>query len=87
MSKPKLSYITIKTSEINTVDFSQVIEQKDTRRQSVDESEFIAKWVEGAPNIPTSIEAVPVDKRSAILNHQEARDLMNTEPWQPEEEE
>ena len=84
MKKENLSYITIKTSEINTVDFSQVIEEKATRRESIDKSEFIVKWVEGSPNIPTSIEAVPVDKRSAILNHQEARDLMNTEPWQPE---
>ena len=87
MKKENLSYITIKTSEINTVDFSQVIEEKATRRESIDKSEFIVKWVEGSPYMPTSIEAVPVDKRSAILNHQEARDLMNTEPWQPEEEE
>ena len=87
MKKENLSYITIQTSEINTVDFSQVIEAKDTRRESVDKSEFIVKWVDGAPYMPSSIEAVPVDKRSAILNHQEARDLMNTEPWQPEEEE
>ena len=78
------SYITIKTSEINTVDFAQVIEQKDTRRQSVDESEFIVKWVEGAPYMPSSIEAVPEAKRSAVLSHSQAKELMKTPEWQPE---
>ena len=84
MSSNGNSYITIKTSEINTVDFSQVIEAKDTRRESVDKSEFIVKWVEGAPYMPTSIEAVPEAKRSAILSHSEALTLMATEAWTPE---
>ncbi len=84
MSKPTLSYITIKTSEINTVDFSQVVEQKATRKESVDKSEFIVKWVEGSPYMPTSIESVPEAKRSAILSHSQARELMQTPEWQPE---
>ena len=84
MSSNGKSYITIKTSEINTVDFSQVIEAKDTRRESVDKSEFIVKWVEGAPYMPTSIEAVPEAKRSAVLSHSEALTLMATPEWQPE---
>ena len=74
------TYITIKTSEINTVDFSQVIEAKATLRYSVDESEFVCKWVEGAP-MPTSIEAVPEADRSALLSHSEALALMATEAW------
>jgi hypothetical protein len=81
MSKPKLSYITIKTSEINTVDFSQLIEQKDTRRESLDKSEFIVKWVEGAPTIPASIEAVPESDRGNILTHSEAVELMKSVAW------
>ena len=78
------SYITIKTSEINTVDFSQVIEAKATIRKSVDESEFVVKWTEGAPYMPTSISAVPEAKRSALLSHSEALTLMATEAWTPE---
>ncbi len=81
MSSNGKSYITIKTSEINTVDFSQVIEAKATRRESVDKSEFIVKWTEGAPYMPTSIEAVPEAKRSAVLSHSEALTLMATEAW------
>jgi len=81
MSSNGKSYITIKTSEINTVDFSQVIEQKAHRRESVDKSEFIVKWIEGAPYMPTSIEAVPEADRSAVLSHSEARTLMATEAW------
>jgi len=75
------SYITIKTSEINTVDFSQVIEAKATLRYSVDDSEFVCKWVEGSPYMPSSIEAVPEADRSAILSHSEALALMATEAW------
>ena len=78
------SYITIKTSEINTVDFSQVIEAKATLRYSVDDSEFVCKWTEGAPYMPTSISAVPEAKRSALLSHSEALTLMATEAWTPE---
>ena len=75
------SYITIQTSEINTVDFSQVIEAKATIRKSVDESEFVCKWIEGSPNMPASIEAVPEAKRSAIMTHAGALELMSTAEW------
>ena len=75
------SYITIKTSEINTVDFSQVIEAKATLRYSLDDSEFVCKWTEGAPYMPTSIEAVPEADRSALLSHSEALALMATPEW------
>jgi len=75
------SYITIKTSEIDTVNFSQVIENRDSLRYSLDESEFIVKWIFGAPHIPTSVENVPEDKRSLILTHAEALTLMATPEW------
>ena len=75
------SYITIKTSEIDTVDFSQVIENRWSLRYSLDDSEFICKWIFGAPHIPTSIEAVPEDKRSAIMTHAQAKTLMQTPEW------
>ena len=78
------SYITIQSSEINTVNFAEVIEAKATLRYSVDESEFIVKWTEGAPYMPTSISAVPEAKRSALLSHSEALTLMATPEWTPE---
>ena len=78
------SYITIQTSEINTVNFAEVIEAKATLRYSLDESEFVCKWTEGAPYMPTSIEAVPEAKRSAVLSHSQAREEMKKPEWQPE---
>jgi len=79
------SYITIKTTEIDTVDFSQVIENRDSLRYSLDDSEFIVKWIFGAPHIPESIEAVPEADRSAIMTHAEALTLMATPEWTPDE--
>jgi len=79
------SYITIKTSEIDTVDFSQVIENRDSLRYSLDDSEFIVKWIFGAPHIPESVEAVPEADRSAIMTHAEALELMATPEWTSDE--
>ena len=75
------SYITIQSSEINTVNFAEVIEAKATLRYSLDDSEFICKWVEGSPYMPSSIEAIPSDKRSAIMDHKTAKELMATPAW------
>ena len=77
------SYITIKTTEIDTVDFSQVIENRDSLRYSLDDSEFVCKWIFGAPSIPSSVEAVPEADRSAILTHAQALTLMATPEWSP----
>jgi len=76
------SYITVKTTEINTVDFSQLIGSKADLRYSIDKSEFVTKWIEGAPYMPISIEAVPSSDRSAILDHEAAVTLMGTSAWQ-----
>ena len=75
------SYITIKTTEIDTVDFSQVIESRDSLRYSLDDSEFVCKWIFGAPHIPASVEAVPEADRSAIMTHAQVRELMSTAEW------
>ena len=76
-----LTYITIESTEINTVDFSEVIEPYPPERYSVDETEFVVKWVAGSPYIPESILAVPEAKRSATMNHTEVRVLMATVEW------
>ena len=75
------SYITIKTTQIDTVDFSQTIENRESLRYSLDDSEFVCKWIFGAPYIPSSVEAVPVVDRSEIMTHSEALTLMGTPEW------
>jgi len=79
-----LSYITVKTTKINTVNFAEVIEQKATLRYSVDGTEFVCKWVEGSPYIPESILTVPEADRSALMSHSEVLTLMSTEAWTQE---
>jgi len=76
-----LSYITIKTTEINTVNFAEVIEQMANLRYSVDDSEFVCKWVEGSPYMPDSIALVPEADRSAIMDHETVLTLMATPEW------
>ena len=76
-----LSYITIKSTEQSTVNFAEVIELKANLRYSVDGTEFVCKWVEGSPYMPTSITAVPEADRSAIMNHETVLTLMATEAW------
>jgi len=75
------SYITIKTTQIDVVDFSQVIENREPLRYSLDDSEFIVKWIFGSPHIPTSIESVPEADRSAIMTHAQALEKMATPEW------
>ena len=75
------SYITIKTSQIDTVNFAQVIENRENLRYSLDDSEFIVKWRFGAPYMPESIEAVPEADRSDVMTHAEALTLMATPEW------
>lgn len=75
------SYITIKTTQIDTVNFAEVIENRENVRYSLDNSEFIIKWRYGAPAMPESVEAVPEADRSALMDHAEALALMQTPEW------
>ncbi len=75
------SYITIKTTQIDTVNFAEVIENRENVRYSLDNSEFIIKWRYGAPYMPESVEAVPEADRSALMDHAEALALMQTAEW------
>ena len=87
MKKEQLSYIVIKISQLDNIDFNQVYESKETVRKSVDNSEFILKWLKGSPTLPESIEAIPESDRGNILTHSQAFELMQSEAWQPEENE
>ena len=75
------SYITIKTTQIDIVNFAEVIESRENLRYSLDGTEFIVKWIYGSPHIPASVESVPEADRSAIMTHAEALTLMSTAEW------
>ena len=75
------SYITIKTSAINSVNFAEVIEEKSRVRKSVDGLKFIVKWKEGSPFIPESIVALPTADKGALMTHAEALLLMDSPEW------
>ena len=75
------SYITIKTSQIDTVNFAEVIENRESLRYSLDDSEFICKWRYGAPYMPESVALVPEADRSDLMDHATALALMATSAW------
>jgi hypothetical protein len=77
------TYITIKTTQIDAIDFNEVNENKDTLRYSVDDSEFVVKWEEEEEQqIPDSIIAIPSEYKSSIMTHAQAKTLMQTPEWQ-----
>ena len=76
------TYMTIKTTQVNAVDYEEVFEIKDTLRYSVDTSEFIIKWVEiEEGQIPDSLVAIPAGDKSSPMTHAEAKTLMASNTW------
>jgi len=73
------SYITIKTTEINTIDFNEVVDTPP--RYSLDDTEFVIKWEKNASYIPESILAVPESMKSEVMNHSQCHILMLTIEW------
>ena len=74
------TYSTVLTSEIGSVDFSQVMETSaDTVRKSVDKTEFVLKWktVNWPSFISPSGSMVPTWSGS----HADCLTLMATEAW------
>lgn len=74
------TYSTVLTSDIGSVDFSQVMETSaDTVRKSVDETEFVLKWkTKSWPSfISPSGSVVPTWSGS----HADCLTLMNTSAW------
>lgn len=73
------TYITAKINQLNSIDFSEIIETSiDTVRKSIDESEFVAKW-EG--ETPDTISNIPESDKSAEMNHETVLILMATPEW------
>ena len=77
------TYITIKTTQVDAVNYVEVNENKDTLRYSLDDSEFVVKWeVEGEEEqVPDSIVAIPTEDKSAVKTHAEILVIMATEAW------
>ena len=77
------TYITIKTTQVDAVNYVEVNENKDTLRYSLDDSEFVVKWeVEGEEEqVPDSIVAIPTEDKSAVKTHSEILVIMATEAW------
>jgi hypothetical protein len=72
-------YVIFNTSELSTIDFSQVMESSaDTVRKSVDESKTFVKW-EGAA--PACVEAL--ETKGEYLTHEEILAELASEEWNP----
>ena len=78
------SYIAIKTTQIGSVDFTEVLEKEGNVRYSLDSTEFIVKWAVGDPPIPSSIEAIPSEDKSEVMNYDEVVVLIGTPEWTEE---
>ncbi len=77
-----VKYITIKTTQLDAINFDEVAGTKDLVRYSVDSLEFIVKWAEEEEGqVPDSIAAIPENDKSQIMTHTQARELMATPEW------
>ena len=70
-------YVIFDVSEIDSIDFTQVLETSaDTVRRSVDGTKTFVKW-EG--NVPSSVEALTT--KGDYLTYEEILSIMATEEW------
>ena len=71
-------YAIISTTDIDNVDFTQVPENNESLRYSLDGTEFVIKWFdEHEPTFITDGTVVPLQ----TLTHEEALVLMATSEW------
>jgi hypothetical protein len=82
MNYSNRTYATVLLSDIDKVDFSQVMETSpNTIRKSVDQTQFVLKWY--TENEPTFI----TDKSVTLTwsgSHSDCLQLMSTIEWTPE---
>ena len=77
------SYIIFNMSEIDSVDFNQVMEDsQETIRKSIDEQKTFVKW-EGA-KIPSSLSGLQT--KEGPYSHSEMLKIMSTKEWSNPEE-
>ena len=73
-----LTYAIINIGDVDNVDFNEIAETSaDTIRKSIDESQFVIKWITEPPFI-TDGTVVPV---GSTMNHTDALTLMATPAW------
>jgi|TARA_R110000823_G_C15536945_1_gene457570 hypothetical protein len=72
-------YIIFEVSEIDTIDFSQVLETSvDTVRKSVDETLTFVKWEGSTPSSVSSL-----TNTEGPYTHTEILSVLSTETWAP----
>tara|TARA_R110000764_G_scaffold67475_1_gene140320 strand:+ start:1151 stop:1405 length:255 start_codon:yes stop_codon:yes gene_type:complete len=72
-------YIIFEVSEIDTIDFSQVLETSvDTVRKSVDETLTFVKWEGSTPSSVSSLSTT-----QGPYTHTEILSVLSTETWAP----
>ena len=82
MAYENRKYVIIPTTEVNNIDFSEVMETAaNTCRYSVDGTKTFVKY-EGTQ--PASISSIP--SKSQEYTHQEILDILSTEEWTYSEE-
>ena len=76
-------YLIFPTSQLNKVDFTQVLEtSEETVRKSVDGTKTFIKWEETQPNFTSEL-----TQTEGPYTHSEILDILSTEEWtQPMEE-
>ena len=75
------TYAIIDLTDINKIDFSQIGETSVfTIRKSIDNTEFVIKWVDGyTPTFITDGSVIPV----GTYTHAEILAILATEAWSP----
>ena len=71
------TYITFNVSEMNSIDFNQVLETSvETLRYSVDKTQSVVKWNGGVPSCILSLTT-----KSAYMSYDEILALLSTPIW------
>jgi hypothetical protein len=72
-----ITYITFNVSEIDSIDFNQVLETSvETLRYSVDKTQTVVKWVGEVPSCILSLTT-----KSAYMTYDEILSLLNSPVW------
>jgi len=75
------TYITFNVSEIDSIDFNQVLETSvETLRYSVDKTQTVVKWVGEVPSCILSLTT-----KSAYMTYDEILSLLNSPVWNSNE--
>jgi hypothetical protein len=71
------TYITFNVSEIDSIDFNQVLETSvETLRYSVDKTQTVVKWIGEVPSCILSLTT-----KSAYMTYDEILSLLNSPVW------